>query len=145
MTHDAAAPPDPGDYPHHLAITTRWSDNDVYGHVNNVEYLSYVDTVVNEFLIRRGGLDIHRGDSFGVVAESGCRFLAPVAYPQSVDAGLRVSRLGRSSVTYDVGLFAAEEGTPLAQAHFVHVFVDRVTRRPVPIPDGVRAALETIA
>jgi acyl-CoA thioester hydrolase len=145
VTTDAPAPPEPGDYPHHLAITTRWKDNDVYGHVNNVEYYSYVDTVINEFLIRRGGLDIHAGEAFGVCAESGCRFLAAVAYPQGVDAGLRVSRLGRSSVTYDVGLFVEGEGTALAQAHFTHVFVDRVTRRPVPIPDGVRAALEEIA
>ncbi len=145
VTPDPSAPPDAGDYPHHLAITTRWKDNDVYGHVNNVEYYSYVDTVINEFLIRRGGLDIHAGQAFGVCAESGCRFLAAVAYPETVDAGLRVSRLGRSSVTYDVGLFAAESGTPLARAHFTHVFVDRGTRRPVPIPDGVRAALEAIA
>ena len=142
MTPD---PPDSGDYPHHLAIPTRWKDNDVYGHVNNVEYYSYVDTVINEFLIRRGGLDIHGGETLGVCAESGCRFLAAVAYPDAVDAGLRVARLGRSSVTYDVGLFSAGDGTALAQAHFTHVFVDRATRRPVPIPDGVRAALETLA
>lgn len=141
----ADPPPAPADYPHHLPIPTRWKDNDVYGHVNNVEYYSYVDTVINRYLIEEGGLDIHGGDAFGVCAESGCRFFAAVAYPDTVDAGLRVARLGSSSVTYDVGLFTESGGTPLARAHFVHVFVDRATRRPVPIPDGVRAALEALA
>jgi len=135
----------PADYPHHLAIPTRWKDNDVYGHVNNVEYYSYFDTVINTYLIRQGGLDIHDGPVIGVCAESHCDFHAAIGFPDAIDAGLRVGKLGRSSVRYELGLFHAEEGTPLATGWFVHVFVDRAERRPVEIPAGLRGALERLA
>lgn len=135
--------PSRDDYPHKLVIPTRWKDNDIYGHVNNVEYYSYFDTVINEFLIRRGGLDIHRGDTIGVCAESHCSFLAAVAFPDPIEAGLRVGRLGNSSVRYEIGLFS-EDGGALAEGWFVHVFVDRENRRPSSIPDSIRAALETL-
>ncbi|HEY1078331.1 MAG TPA: thioesterase family protein [Fontimonas sp.] len=132
------------DYPHFQRITTRWKDNDVYGHVNNVEYYSYFDTVINSYLIGTGGLDIHRGAAIGVCAESHCRFLDSLAFPAAVDAGLRVARLGRSSVRYEIGLFA--EGSPKAAADgwFVHVFVDRDTRRAVELPAPLRSALERL-
>lgn len=129
------------DYPHYQRITTRWKDNDVYGHVNNVEYYSYFDTVINAWLIREGGLDIHTGDAIGVCAESHCRFLDSLAFPDAVDAGLRVAHLGRSSVRYDIGLFREGADAPAAEGWFVHVFVDRATRRPTPLPEPLRAAL----
>jgi acyl-CoA thioester hydrolase len=132
------------DFPHLLPIPTRWKDNDVYGHVNNVEYLSFFDTVINEFLIRQGGLDIHRGDVIGLCAESQCRYAAPLAFPGTVDAGLRVGRLGTRAVTYEIGLFAEGREEHAAEGTFVHVFVDRESRRPVPIPEPIRAALATI-
>ncbi len=131
------------DYPHTRTISTRWKDNDVYGHVNNVEYYSFFDTVINAWLIDEGGLDIHSGETIGVCAESSCRFLASVAFPEPVEAGLRVERLGNSSVRYGIGLFR-KGGGPLAEGHFVHVFVGREDRRPRPIPDGIRAALARI-
>jgi acyl-CoA thioester hydrolase len=131
-------------YPHFLAIGTRWKDNDVYGHVNNVEYYSFFDTVINEFLIRAGGLDIHRGDVIGLCVESQCTFKQSLAFPESVDAGLRVSKLGNSSVHYEIGLFRAGDDAPAATGRFVHVFVDRTDRRPVPMPDKLRTALEGI-
>jgi acyl-CoA thioester hydrolase len=120
-------------------------DNDVYGHVNNVQYYAYFDTVINEYLIRAGGLDIHAGDVIGVCAESHCAYHAAIAFPDVVRAGLRVSRLGRSSVRYEIGLFAGETDEPAATGWFVHVFVDRESRQPAGIPDGVRAALERLA
>jgi acyl-CoA thioester hydrolase len=129
-------------YPHVLEIPTRWKDNDVYGHVNNVEYYSYFDTVINEYLIREGGLDIHDGRVIGLCAESHCTFRAAVAFPDVIEAGLRVGRLGRSSVRYEIGLFRG--GELVAEGWFVHVFVDRGTRRPEPIPAPLRAALEKI-
>jgi acyl-CoA thioester hydrolase len=129
------------DYPHFHAITTRWMDNDLYGHVNNVVYYSFFDTVINHYLIRSGGLDIHDGGVIGLAVESMCRFHRPLAYPDPVDAGLRVGKLGRSSVRYEVGLFAAGEEEPAATGHFVHVFVERESRRPTPIPESIRAAL----
>jgi acyl-CoA thioester hydrolase len=132
-------------YRHYLAIPTRWMDNDVYGHVNNVVYYAYFDTVINRYLVDEGGLDIAKGAVIGVCVESSCRYLAPVAFPDELDAGLRVGRLGRSSVRYEVGIFARREEAASAQGHFVHVFVDRRTRRPTPIPEGLRAALERIA
>ncbi len=131
-------------YPHHLAIPTRWKDNDVYGHVNNVEYYSYFDTVINSYLIEAGGLDIHRGSVIAVCAESHCEYRAAFAFPETVDAGLRVGRLGSSSVRYEIGLFGPEGAEPAATGWFVHVFVDRETRRPAPIPEGIRAALERL-
>lgn len=134
-----------GAYPHSREIATRWKDNDVYGHVNNVEYYSYFDTVINEYLITEGGLDIHAGEAFGVCAESGCRFRAAIAFPETVVAGLRVAKLGTSSVRYEIGLFNAASGEALADGFFVHVFVERDSRRPVPIPSPVRAALERLA
>jgi acyl-CoA thioester hydrolase len=132
-------------YPHFLAIGTRWKDNDVYGHVNNVEYYSFFDTVINEFLIRAGGLDIHRGDVIGLCVESQCTFQQSIAFPESVDAGLRVSKLGNSSVHYEIGLFRSGDDAPAATGRFVHVFVDRTERRPVPMPDKLRTALEGIS
>jgi acyl-CoA thioester hydrolase len=130
-----------GDYPHFHVITTRWMDNDLYGHINNVVYYSFFDTVINHYLIRAGGLDIHDGSVIGLAVESMCRFHRPLAYPDPVDAGLRVGKLGRSSVRYEVGLFAADEDEPAATGHFVHVFVERQSRRPTPIPEPIRAAL----
>lgn len=119
-------------------------DNDTYGHVNNVEYYSYFDTAINAWLIKRGGLDIQAGDAIGVCAESGCRFLASATFPEVIDAGLRVAHLGRSSVRYEIGLFRGGSDERLAQGYFVHVFVDRGTRSPVPIPPPLRAALEEL-
>jgi len=129
------------DYRHFLSIATRWKDNDVYGHVNNVEYYSYFDTVINTFLITEGGLDIHRGAAIGLCAESHCRFLREIAFPGSADAGLRVEKLGNSSVRYGIGLFRGGEDALAAEGWFVHVFVDRESRRSRPIPDSIRAAL----
>ena len=134
-----------GDYPHRLAIPTRWHDNDVYGHVNNVEYYAYFDTVINAYLITEGGLDIHAGDVIGLCAESHCEFSAPLAFPETVQAGLRVVHLGGSSVRYEIGLFGEGVSEPAATGWFVHVFVDRETRRPADIPPGVRAALEALS
>jgi acyl-CoA thioester hydrolase len=131
------------DYPHVLPVPTRWMDNDVYGHVNNVVYYSYFDTVINSWLIREGGLDIHGGPAIGVCAESHCSYSAALAFPETVQAGLRVSRLGRTSVRYEIGLFR-EDGDPAAEGWFVHVFVQRDSRRPIEIPDGVRAALQRL-
>jgi acyl-CoA thioester hydrolase len=131
-------------YPHFLPITTRWMDNDVYGHVNNVVYYSYFDTVVNEYLIRAGVLDLEHGATIGLVVETQCHYFAPLVFPERVDAGLRVVRLGTSSVRYEVGLFKEGDDQPAAQGHFVHVYVDRVTRRPVNLPADLRAALEPL-
>jgi acyl-CoA thioester hydrolase len=132
-------------YPHFLDIPTRWMDNDVYGHVNNVVYYSYFDTVINEYLVRAGGLDIGSSTAVGVCAESLCRYRAPLAFPEPVEAGLRVAHLGRASVRYEIGLFKAGEEEAAAQGHFVHVFVDRADMTPVPIPDTIRKALERLA
>ncbi|AUT59002.1 acyl-CoA thioesterase [Paraburkholderia terrae] len=131
-------------YPHFLSIATRWMDNDVYGHVNNVVYYSYFDTVVNEYLIRSGVLDIEHGTTIGLVVETQCNYFAPIVFPDRIDAGLRVVRLGTSSVRYEVGLFREGDAEPAAQGHFVHVYVDRETRRPVALPDRLRAALEPL-
>jgi len=133
------------DYKYFLPITTRWMDNDVYGHVNNVTYYSYFDTVANHFLIREGGLDIHTSPVVALVVESKCSYRAPVAYPDDLRAGLRVDKLTNRSVTYGVAIFAASAEDPVAQGYFVHVFVDRETRAAVPIPDPVRRALRTLA
>lgn len=136
-------PPSLDGYPHRLTIPTRWKDNDIYGHVNNVEYYSYFDTVINQYLIRTGGLDIGRGPTIGVCAESHCRFIAAVSFPDPVEAGLRVGKVGRSSVRYEIGLFDPA-GKALAEGWFVHVFVDRETRAPAEIPGPIRSALETL-
>ena len=132
-------------YPHVLPIPTRWMDNDVYGHVNNVQYYSYFDTVINEYLIREGGLDIRAGEVIGLCAESHCTYHAAIAFPDTVRAGLRVGELGRSSVRYEIGLFAGERDAPAATGWFVHVFVDRESRRPAAIPERIRTALERLA
>lgn len=140
----AAAASQRSDYPHHDRIDTRWKDNDVYGHVNNVEYYSYFDTVVNRYLIRSGGLDIHQGALIGLCVESLCRFHAPLAFPDTVEAGLRVLHLGRSSVRYGLALFREGETIPAAEGEFVHVFVDRDARRPVALEGPLRIALEAL-
>ena len=132
------------DFPHRLAIPTRWMDNDIYGHVNNVVYYSYFDTVINEYLIRVGGLDIARGTVIGITPETRCHFYASLTFPEVIDACLRVRRLGSSSVTYEVGLFSASGETPAAFGHFVHVFVERATMKPTAMPPGIRAALEKL-
>jgi acyl-CoA thioester hydrolase len=126
---------------HTLRIATRWSDNDVYGHVNNVVYYAWFVTVVNRSLIEAGVLDIHGGDVIGLVVETQCHYFAPLAFPQEIDAALRVEHLGRSSVRYRVGLFGAGEPLTAAHGHFVHVYVDRTTRRPVHLPEPLAAAL----
>ncbi len=125
-------------------IGTRWSDNDIYGHVNNVVYYSWFDTAVNAWLIERGALDIHAGEVIGLVVETQCNYFAPLAFPQTVQAGLRVAHLGSSSVRYEVGLFAQDSDSAAACGHFVHVYVDRETRRPVPLPAALKTALESI-
>jgi acyl-CoA thioester hydrolase len=119
-------------------------DNDLYGHVNNVVYYAWIDTVVNRYLIEQGGLDIAAAPIIGVAAESGCRYFASVAYPETVDAGLVIARLGRTSVVYEVGIFRRGEDAAAAAGHFVHVFVERASMRPVPVPPPIRAALERI-
>ncbi len=132
------------DYRHSLAIATRWMDNDIYGHVNNVVYYSYFDTVINDYLIREGGLDIHAGPVVGYAAESLCRFHRPFAFPDTIDAALRVGHLGKSSVRYEIGLFRRDEDKAAATGHFVHVFVERQSNKPTPIPDPIRKALERL-
>ena len=134
----------PDGYPHKLTLQTRWKDNDVYGHVNNVEFYSYFDTAINQWLIAEGGLDIERGEVIGVCAESHCEFSAGLAFPDLVDVHLRVGRLGNSSVRYELAVARGGEADPVATGHFVHVFVERDSRRPVPIPDRLRAALERL-
>jgi acyl-CoA thioester hydrolase len=131
-------------YRHFLAIPTRWMDNDTYGHVNNVVYYAYFDTVINEYLVRRGGLDIHGGAVIGLAIETFCRFHASLSFPEVIAAGLRVGKLGRSSVRYEIGLFQQERDAPAATGHFVHVFVERATRRPTAIPEPIRAALTAL-
>ena len=133
-----------GDYPHFLSIPTRWMDNDIYGHVNNVVYYSYFDTVINEYLIRAGGLDIHEAEVIGVCAESACKYYEGLTFPEVIEAGLRVGHLGNRAVRYEIGLFKAGTEEAAAHGHFVHVFVERATMKAVPIPDGIRAALERL-
>jgi acyl-CoA thioester hydrolase len=130
-------------YAAHRPITTRWMDNDVYGHINNVVYYSFFDTAVNGLLMDAGVLDIHQGDVIGLVVETQCNYFAPIAFPQAVVAGVRVAQLGRSSVRYEIGLFADTEPTCAAAGHFIHVYVDRATRRPVPLPEPLKAVLQS--
>jgi acyl-CoA thioester hydrolase len=132
-------------YRHFQRIPTRWMDNDVYGHVNNVVYYSYFDTVVNQYLIEQGVLDIERSQVIGLVVETRCQYFAPLTFPDVVSAGLRVARLGNSSVRYEIGLFRNDEGMACAQGHFIHVYVDRASRRPATLPQAMRTALERIA
>jgi len=131
-------------FPHVLTIPTRWMDNDIYGHVNNVVYYAYFDTVINAYLIREGGLNIHGGAVIGICAESTCKFKASFAFPEDVEAGLRVGHLGNRSVRYEIGLFKQGRDEAAALGTFVHVFVERATMTPVPIPDGLRKALERL-
>jgi len=131
-------------YRRFLPIPTRWMDNDVYGHVNNVVYYAYFDTVINQYLIAEGGLDIAGGGVIGLCVESHCAYARPVAFPDVLDAGLRVAHLGTSSVKYEIGIFAAGEDEASAHGWFVHVFVDRATRKPTPLPASMRSALERI-
>jgi acyl-CoA thioester hydrolase len=140
----ANAPLTRGAYRHFLAIPTRWMDNDAYGHVNNVTYYSYFDTAVNEHLIRMGGLDLHRDDAIGLVVETSCRFHRSLSFPETIDAGLRVAHLGTSSVEYAIGLFRAGDDQPVASGRFVHVWVDRASQRPTPLPTRIRAALQPL-
>ncbi len=126
-------------------IPTRWADNDVYGHVNNVVYYSWFDTAVNAELIERGLLDMDNSAMIGLVVETSCRYFAPLSFPQTVEAGVRVAKLGTSSVRYEVGIFAEGAEEAAAEGHFIHVYVDRVTRRPVPLPDDWRAGLGALA
>jgi acyl-CoA thioester hydrolase len=127
-----------------LAIPTRWMDNDAYGHVNNVVYYSYFDTAVNEHLIRTGALDMANSAAIGLVVETSCRFHKPLSFPELVDAGLRVAKLGNTSVRYEIGLFKHGEDEPAASGHFVHVWVDRASQRPTPLPEAVRQALQQL-
>ncbi len=127
------------------SITTRWSDNDVYGHVNNVVYYSWFDTAVNGWLMEQGALNIAAGETIGLVVETGCSYFAPLAFPEQVTAGIRVAHIGRSSVRYEVGLFPHDASLACAaRGHFVHVYVDRITRRPGPLTPKLIASLETL-
>lgn len=132
-------------YPHLMPIQTRWADNDIYAHVNNVVYYSYFDTVVNNYLMEKGGLDPFKGQAVGFAVETMCRFFAPIAHPQKIEAGLRVGRLGTSSVRYEIGIFRKGRRHAVAAGHFVHVFVDRESGRPTPLPPRIRRALARLA
>ncbi|HYB09783.1 MAG TPA: thioesterase family protein [Alphaproteobacteria bacterium] len=126
-------------------MPTRWMDNDVYGHVNNVIYYSFFDTLINQYLVSAGGLDYHNGPVIGLAVETMCRFKRELTYPELVEGGLRVGKLGTSSVRYEIGLFGAGHETPAAVGYFVHVFVERASRKPTPIPPQIRAALEKLS
>ena len=132
-------------YKHFLPLQTRWADNDIYGHVNNVAYYAYFDTIVNDYLIGAGALDIHAGAVIGLVVETGCKYFAPLEFPQKLEGALRVAKIGNSSVRYEVAIFKAGDDKPAAEGHFVHVYVDRTTRRPAALPRALRTALEKIS
>jgi len=129
------------DYRHRRSLTTRWMDMDPYGHLNNVVHYSLFDSLVNAWLIEQGALDVEKGEVIGLVVETGCHYFAPLTYPDPVTAALRVAHLGRSSVRYEIGLFAPASDSAAAQGHFVHVYVERASRRPVELPGKLRAAL----
>jgi acyl-CoA thioester hydrolase len=131
-------------YKYSLEIQTRWADNDIYGHVNNAVYYFYFDTVVNEFLISKGLLDVETSETIGLVVNTNCDYFAPISFPDKVNAAMRVARIGSSSVTYEVGLFRNDETTAAAQGQFTHVYVNRETRRPVAISDKMRDALSRL-
>lgn len=139
-----AQPSQLADYRYFVPITTRWKDNDIYGHVNNVNYYSYFDTVANQYLIEEGGLNIHSDPTVGFVVNSGCNYYAPIAFPDKLKGGLRVNRLGNSSVEYGIAIFREDEDIAVADGHFVHVFVDKASNKSVPIPDTIKQALEAI-
>ncbi|HEY8370593.1 MAG TPA: thioesterase family protein [Thermodesulfobacteriota bacterium] len=145
MTHDERPRPVGRErYRHFARITTRWMDDDVYGHVNNVVYYSFFDTVVNGYLVSAGVLDPRTSPVIGLVVETRCHYFTPIAFPDVVEAGLAVAHVGTSSVRYEVGIFRNEAAETAARGHFVHVYVDRGSRRPVPVPEAMRAALERI-
>lgn len=144
MNAPRATPTQRADYPRFQVIGTRWMDNDIYGHVNNVVHYSFFDTAVNRWLIEQGALDIHVGTVIGLVVQTSCSYFESIAFPQMVHAGLRVDHLGRSSVRYEVGLFADDAPQAAAVGHFVHVYVDRQTRRPVALPPALQAALTSL-
>jgi acyl-CoA thioester hydrolase len=131
-------------YRHFLPLQTRWADNDVYGHINNVTYYGYFDTIVNEYLIAAGALDIHAGAVIGLVVETGCKYFAPLEFPQKLEGALRVAKIGNSSVRYELAIFNAGDDKPAAEGFFVHVYVDRATRRPEPLPDSLRSVLKKL-
>ena len=133
------------EFAHFHVISTRWMDNDNYGHVNNVVYYSWFDTAVNGFLIERGVLDIQNDGVVGFVIDSGCSYFSPISFPDTVHAGIRVAKLGNSSVRYEVALYRNDDALPSAAGHFVHVYVERAGNRPVPIPAPVRRVLQTIS
>jgi acyl-CoA thioester hydrolase len=141
-TFHRPTPASRADYRVFREITTRWMDNDAYGHVNNVVYYSWFDTAVNAYLIERGVLDIERGETIGLVIETQCNYFEPLAFPQSIEAGIRVARIGSSSVRYEVGLFARDKPLCAARGHFVHVYVDRSTRRPAALPPDLLSVLK---
>lgn len=145
MSNDRVTPESRVDYHWFTPITTRWHDNDLYGHVNNVTYYAFFDSVANRFLIEEGGLDIHAGAEIGLVVNSGCNYFAPLAFPEPLQGGLRVNRLGNSSVEYGIAIFREGENRAAAQGHFVHVFVKRDSRKACAIPESVRAALAQLA
>jgi acyl-CoA thioester hydrolase len=136
--------PSRSDYRVYYSINTRWSDNDIYGHVNNVMYYSYFDTAANRYLIEEGGLDINDGTIVGFVVNSGCEYHTPISYPEPIEAGLRIDRLGNSSVQYGIAIFKQGVEEAVAHGHFVHVFVDRAANKSVPIPAKLREALQRI-
>ena len=142
---DRIPPPGRARFRRFVPVTTRWMDNDVYGHVNNVVYYSYFDSAVNALLIEAGALDIVAGEVIGLVVHTQCHYFQPLAFPQALEAGVCVARAGRSSVTYEVGIFAQGAVQAAAAGEFVHVYVDRATRRPVALPQGLRAAVESLA
>ena len=144
QSQDRMGPESRSAYKAFRSIGTRWMDNDAYGHVNNVVYYSWFDTAVNAYLIEHGVLDIHHGEAIGLVVETQCNYFSPLAFPQTVEAGLRVARLGSSSVRYEVALFAQDQDLCAARGHFVHVYVDRVSRRPVSLPQPLKQLLETL-
>jgi len=146
MNMSAARPaPEPRDaYRHFTSLTTRWMDNDAYGHLNNVVYYSLFDTAVNRYLIEAGALDIQRSPVIGLVVETHCNYFSSIEFPQSVDAGLRVAHRGSSSVRYEIGLFAAGQPLTAARGHFIHVYVDRESRRPAPLPPELVRALDAL-
>lgn len=146
MTHAPAKPQPAGREAYRVfrPISTRWMDNDAYGHVNNVVYYSWFDTVVNAYLIEHGALDVQHGQTIGLVVETHCNYFAPLEFPQVVEGALRVASTGTSSVRYEVGLFAQGASLTAARGHFVHVYVDRATRRPVPLPERLVSVLDAL-
>ncbi len=144
MNAEISGPAVRNDYPDYYVIQSRWMDNDIYGHMNNVVHYSLFDTAVNGWLIRRGLLDPRGGATIGLVVETGCRYFSEMAFPDVITAGLRIAKIGNSSVRYEVGLFRNDDDHASAEGFFVHVNVDAKTRRPRPIDDGVRAALSTL-